>query len=244
MLQLGRTLLGIGMIALGAIGIAFADFIYEWTQVPAHLPARAAFAYLHGVVLIACGLCFALRKAVRPAALTLGCVWLMWALLVVPQVIATWRGRAGLQAELLGITCGLFTLAALSGPVNKALLLVCRYTFALCLPVYGLVHFLYSAAVASWIPHSLHVPYFWAYFTGVAHCAAGVALLTGVLAALAIRLWAIMITSWVLILHIPRVIAALHDRHEWDTLFIAVTFCGVAWIFAASLKQIPAKRIL
>ena len=244
LVRLGRVLLGVGMIALGGIGVAYADFIMEWTQAPAWLPAHAAFAYLHGGILIVAGLGLFFDKSVRPAAFLLGAVWLLWTVLCIPLVIGYWRGRAGLQAELLGMTCGLFLLAGLARkPVpDRTLVLTSRYVFALCLPVYGLVHFLYPQAVASWVPKWLPAPMFWAYFTGVAHCAAGLAILTGVLARLGARLFAVMLSSWVLILHIPRVAAALHDRHEWDTLFIAVALSGVAWIVAGSLTPSPAPE--
>jgi uncharacterized membrane protein YphA (DoxX/SURF4 family) len=244
LVRLGRVLLGVGMIALGSRGIAYADFLMEWTQVPEHLPAHAAFAYLHGIVLVAAGLAFVLGKIIRPAAVALGAVWLLWTLLCIPLVIATWRGRSGLEAELLGMTCGVFTLAALVSPIHRQLVLVCRYAFALCLLVYGMVHFIFPAGVASWVPTWIPgPPLFWAYFTGVAHCAAGVALLTGVRARLATKLFAIMLSSWVLILHIPRVAAAPHDRHEWLTLFIALSLSGVAWIMAGSLELVHEKRI-
>jgi uncharacterized membrane protein YphA (DoxX/SURF4 family) len=82
---------------------------------------------------------------------------------------------------------------------------------------------------------------FWAYFTGVAHCAAGVAILTGVLGRLAAKLFAIMLSSWIIILHIPRVIAALHDRHEWTTLFIAIAITGAAWVLAGSYGVVSEK---
>jgi uncharacterized membrane protein len=243
LVHLGRVLLGFGMIALGGMGIAFADFMLEWSQVPGHLPVRAVFAYVHGFVLVVCGLGLFFKKTIGPAALVLGTVWLIWTLLCIPLVIATWRGRAGLQAEILGMTSGIFTLTALVGSrLNRTQVLVCRYAFALCLPVYGLVHFLYPSGVASWVPKWLPWPLFWAYFTGVAHCAAGLALLTGVLSRLATRLFAIMLSSWVLIVHIPRVAVALHDRHEWTTLFVAVSLSGVAWIIAGSLMKLPAKR--
>jgi uncharacterized membrane protein YphA (DoxX/SURF4 family) len=244
LVRLGQVLLGVGMIALGSRGIAYADFLMEWTQVPEHLPAHAAFAYLHGIVLVAAGLAFVLGKIIRPAAVALGAVWLLWTLLCIPLVIATWRGRSGLEAELLGMTCGVFTLAALVSPIHRQLVLVCRYAFALCLLVYGMVHFIFPAGVASWVPTWIPgPPLFWAYFTGVAHCAAGVALLTGVRARLATKLFAIMLSSWVLILHIPRVAAAPHDRHEWLTLFIALSLSGVAWIMAGSLELVHEKRI-
>jgi hypothetical protein len=49
-----------------------------------------------------------------------------------------------------------------------------------------------------------------------------------------------MLSSWVLILHIPRVVAAVGDRHEWDTLFLAVAQTGAAWIVAGSLERLQS----
>ena len=109
------------------------------------------------------------------------------------------------------------------------------------------MHFLYPDAVANFIPNWIPVRLFWAYFTGVAFWAAGLAILSGVLARLASRLLATMLSSWVLILHIPRVVAAVGDRHEWNTLFLAVAQTGAAWIVAGSLERsqsiLDANRI-
>ena len=43
---------------------------------------------------------------------------------------------------------------------------------------------------------------------------------------------AVMFTSWVVVLHLPRLWAALGDPHEWATVFVALAFTGAAWIFA------------
>jgi hypothetical protein len=59
-------------------------------------------------------------------------------------------------------------------------------------------------------------------------------MLTGVQARLASRLVAIMFSSWVLIVHFPRVIAH-QDRHKWIALFIAAAIGGSAWIIAGRL---------
>jgi len=53
-IQLGRYPSAIAMIALGGIGLLFANFLMEWTPAPAQLPARAA-CYLHGSVLTLAG---------------------------------------------------------------------------------------------------------------------------------------------------------------------------------------------
>ena len=244
LIRLGRGFLAVGMMALGALGLGAADFLMEWTQAPAWLPAHAAFACLHGAILIVAGLGLVFDKTVRLAAFILGAVWLLWAALCVPLVIGHWRGRSGLEAEVFGLTCGLFVLAGLTRQPapDRTFVVSLRYGFALCLPVYGMVHFLYPQAVASWIPKWLPAPLFWAYFTGTAHVAAGLAILTGVLARLGAGLFAVMLTSWVFLLHIPRVVATPHDRHEWLTLFIAVAISGAAWVVAGSLTVVPPRK--
>jgi uncharacterized membrane protein YphA (DoxX/SURF4 family) len=243
-IRMGRVLVGCGIIALGALCIAFADFILEWTPLPDHLPARTAFAYVHGAVLVLAGLGLLFDKTVRPAALILGAVWLWWTLRWIPRVAHNWRVLGG-QFEVLAMASGLFLLAAISGAqtaANRALALVSRYAFAVCMPVFGVVHFLYPAAVASWVPRWLPSHLFWAYFTAVAFWAAGLAILSGLLARLAARLFAVMISSWLFIIHIPRVVATPHDRHEWTTLFVAIALSGAAWILAGSLTQDVAPK--
>jgi len=239
LIRLGRVVSGAGMMGLGGLSLAYADFVLEWTNVPDHLPARIAFAYVHGAILLLAGAGLLFDKTVGASALALELVWLVWTLLRVPTLIANWR-TLGSLAEVFAITSGFLLLAGISGPGTKTKrleALAARYCFALCMPPFGVVHFLYPAAVASWVPGWLPGHMFWAYFTGVAHCAAGVAILTGVLAGLASRLFAIMLSSWVLIVHIPRVMATPRDRHEWTTFFVALVLTGLAWILAQYLSR-------
>jgi uncharacterized membrane protein len=240
-IRLGRLLAGFAMVALGAICLRYADFIMEWTPVPPQLPARAAVAYVHGSVLIVAGLGLFFERTVRLAALVLGSVWLLWTLVHVPRVIASWRTGLGGLFEAFALTSGLFLLAVVAGPtVKRTEVLISRYCYAFCLPMLGVVHFLYPDAVANFIPKWIPAHLFWAYFTGVAFWAAGLAILSGVQARLGSRLLALMLSSWVLILHIPRVVAAVGDRHEWDTLFLAVAQTGSAWIVAGSLERLQS----
>lgn len=238
LIRLGRILFGVGMTALGWLGIVNASFIFEWTPVPAQLPAQVTLAYVHGIVLITAGIGLLFEKSARLSSLILGTVWLLWTLLYLPRVMANWRAALGAQFELLAMTSSLFLLAAvLEQPPKRIQAIVSRYAFAICLPVFGVVHFLYAAGVASWVPGWLPAHLFWAYFTGIAHCAAGFSLVSGVLVRLSARLFAIMLSSWVLIVHIPRVYATPNDRHEWTTLFIAIALSGAAWIVAGNIAQ-------
>jgi hypothetical protein len=101
--------------------------------------------------------------------------------------------------------------------------------------VVGVLHLVYGEFVAllvpAWIPGRL----FWAVFTGLAHLAAGVAILTSVRAR-AGALWVgAMFGSWVLVLHAPRALAAPGDPKEWASLLVALGTCGGAWTLAGRL---------
>jgi hypothetical protein len=41
-----------------------------------------------------------------------------------------------------------------------------------------------------------------------------------------------MFSAWLVILHIPRLVAAIGDPHEWATVFVAAAFAGAAGIVA------------
>src|SRR4029077_16976780 len=137
-IRLGRMLVGFAMVALGAICLRYADFIMESTPVPPQLQARAALAYVHGSVLIVSGLGLFFARTVRLAALVLGFVWLPWAPVALPRVIASWRTGLGGLFEALALTSGLFLLAVVAGPtVKQTESLISRYCYAFCLPMLG-----------------------------------------------------------------------------------------------------------
>jgi uncharacterized membrane protein YphA (DoxX/SURF4 family) len=71
--------------------------------------------------------------------------------------------------------------------------------------------------------------------------AAGLAIATGILTRIAGIWLGIMFASWFLTLHLPRVLAAIHNQDEITSMFVALAFAGVSLIFAASTeKSIPA----
>jgi len=237
-LRIGRLLFALGMGGLGVLSLIHADFILEWSPVPDGLPMRTSFAYAQGILLLVGGLGLLFARMQRFAALLMAALWAIYAALHVPGVLADWKANIGGLGETAALTSIALLLAGLSAPPSEMLARIGRYVFGLCMIPFGIVHFLYPDAVASWIPHWIPGPgLWWAYATGAAHIAAGLAVLSGVLAPLASRLVVAMYGSWLLILHIPRVIAALHDRHEWTTLFVAVAINGGAWVLMSYLNQ-------
>jgi uncharacterized membrane protein len=229
MTRLGRLVFGAAMIALGVFCLR-GDFFYTWSGIPDGLPARAVFSYANGAVLIALGIGVMIDRAVRGAALALAALWLLYTACHVPGFVRSWRPHLGQIAEPAGLAgCALVLASRGRGDLRSTL---GRAIFGLCLPLYGVVHLLYPQAVAEFIPSWIPARQFWAYFTACAFIAAGLAVLSGVLIRTASVLVAVMFTSWVVILHIPRLLAARDDPHEWATAFVALAFAGAAWAFA------------
>lgn len=239
LLAFGGTLLGLGLGAIGFQYLILADFIAELSPAPAGLPARALWATLAGLALVIAGVALVVRARLRTAALMLAVLlFLILVALHVPNVIAkpTTGGAWTPAMELLALGGAALMLMGMTGGDSR-LVLIGRRCFGVTLPVFGLLHFVYHDYVASVIPSWIPAPQFWAYFTGVAHVAAGLAIVTGVRARLASVLLGLMFGSWVLILHLPRVAAALNSRPEWTSLFVATAMCGSAWLVVASLTR-------
>ena len=70
--------------------------------------------------------------------------------------------------------------------------------------VFGAQHFLFADFVANLVPAFFPARLFWAYFTGAAMIAAGLALIFNVKARLAAALLGAMLLMFILIIHIPK----------------------------------------
>jgi uncharacterized membrane protein len=100
----------------------------------------------------------------------------------------------------------------------------------------GIQHFKFIEFVATLVPGWIPGAFFWSYFAGVALIAGGAGLLFPPTARLAAALSGLMIFLWVVMLHIPRAVAAPADqlRNEWTAVFEALAFSGLAFILAGS----------
>ena len=69
--------------------------------------------------------------------------------------------------------------------------------------------------------------------------AAGLGILTGVIARVAALCTAAMFGSWFFILHIPRVAAHAQEPNEWTSMLIALATSGGALLVADALSRAP-----
>lgn len=220
------------MIALGVIMLIRGGFLWTWAGVPDGVPS--VIAYLNGLVLVAAGAGLWSDRTARSSALVLAAIWAIYALCHVPAFLDDWKPNLGGLAEPAGLACCFAVLAAEWSRGRDQLAIAGRYGFGVCLIVYAIVHYLYADFVAAFIPAWIPARMFWAYATGVAFAAAGLAVLSGTAIRLATTLLAVMFTTWVVILHIPRAIEASGDLHEWGATFVACAFMGASWVFASA----------
>jgi len=211
-------------------------------------------AILTGVVLLVAGLAILVDRRTALAARLMIVLFVSWIVLLhVPSAFldpsllrSPWWIRT---FETLALTGGALILAARANtPVRLEWIRRGRIAYGVALPVFGALHLIYPASVAGLVPPWYPYPTFWAYFTGFAQIAAGVAIAAAIVPRAAATLAGVMYGSWALTLHIPRswcrafgpcefmpeVVGLQGSRAGLTSLFVAIGMCGAAWIVAGS----------
>ena len=111
--------------------------------------------------------------------------------------------------------------------------------FSIMLIAFGIDHFYYPEFVATLVPTWIPGPFFWTYFGGIALIGAGAALILGFRSRQVALLLGIMLFLWVMLLHLPRALAAPATDlgNEVTSVWEALAFSGVAFV----LYRQPAK---
>jgi uncharacterized membrane protein YphA (DoxX/SURF4 family) len=223
----------VGAILLGVVGICFHEFAMQWQPVPAGIGMRTQLAYLAGALLAVGGAMLLAPKLERAGALLLTVFIGLWMLVLnLPGAIASAShiGAWNSPAEIAFMTSGALALFAsgVTGNSRPALLLAARLLAGVSAIVFGLAHFNYIDFTASMVPGWIPYKTFWAGATGAGHLAAGLALVSGVKARLGAACEAAMMGSFVVLLHLPRVIAAPDQHVEWIMLGVSTLLTGAA----------------
>jgi uncharacterized membrane protein len=243
--------MGFGVLCLG-----YGDFVSALQPVPASTPGYRALALLTGVFLVSTGLAVAMSYRVRAAGLGLVVLFASWIFLLhVPSAFleprllrSPWWIRT--FETLTFASAGLILVSLVSRPMRRDWIERARIAVGFSLPVFGTLHLIYPASVAALVPPWYPYPMFWAWFTGFAQIAAGLAITTRVLPRLAAALAGVMYGSWALTLHVPRswcrvvgpceflpeVVGLQASRPGLTSLFVAIGMCGATWIVAGSLR--------
>lgn len=241
----GRTLLGLGALGLGVISLLYADFAITWQPVPEWVPMRAVLAYASGVSLTVAGVALVANRGAWIAAAFIAAFLSFWGIVLqAPKLIAGEAAAWLAPAEILAVAAGAWTLwvgASQTAFRARAVQLGTTF-FGLMLPIFGVAHFIYIDFTASMIPEWIPYRVFWAWFTGAGHIAAGLAIVLGVIPRIGSLLLALMFSSFVLLVHMPRVIANADNRTEWHLLSTALLLTGAAWIVASAIARSTSPK--
>lgn len=249
---LGRAIFA---AAIGGMGV---QCILRGNVVPALEPVSGAaslpvIGWITGGLLVVAAVATLVRATSSYGAAAIAAMLLAWvALLHAPALAAAptnggeWTGAAesfalgGAALVLYGLTRLSDAWRGVPDALASKTILAGRIFFGISMLGFGALHFLYIPYVAFVIPNWIPAHVAFAYVTGVAHVAAGLGILTGVLARIAALCTAAMFGSWFLIVHIPRVAAHAREPNEWTSMLIALAMSGGALLVADALSRVVA----
>lgn len=250
--SVGHAVFAVVMMAIGIIGLFKSEYAAIWDGIPKALPAREALPYLCAVIALVCGAGLLWPRTAAIAARVLLAYLLLWMLIFKGRYIVlapTQEGSYQSAGENAVIVAGAWVLYAwLANDWDKRRLgfvtgdkgvRIARIFYGLALIAFGLSHFFYLQFTAPLIPSWLLWPVFWAYFTGAAYLAAGVAVLTGVLARLAATLAALQMASFLFLVWLPIIVTGKMTDFNWGEIVVNFALVAGAWVVCDSYENVP-----
>lgn len=251
--RIGQRIFAVAVVAFGAISLVRREVFVGLEPIPATFPGRLTLALLSGAIMLFCGLALLANRKPLIGASVLSALFAVWMLTMhIPtismqpknggawttalELLALW----GIALVLTGLALQNTTSDQRASSSGNRVMNFGRLAFALSLPGFGILHFVYAQLVSGIIPEWFPARLFLTYAIGVAFIAAGVSIATGIKAQLASLLLGTMFALWVIVLHIPLSIK-LNTQNNWTSLFIAVAMCGGSWVIAAIAERSGSK---
>lgn len=241
--DLGRLVYGFAGIVLGVIGLIARDFAAVWQPLE-NLGVdsnRETVAVIYAAAFLAAGAAAMWSRTARAGVLALAALHFISALGWIPRIIG--------RPTIYGVWNGFFELFSLvvAGVVAYALLTSRPWTtqtvragrvlFGVCAISFAVGHFTAIPETASMVPGWLPPGQrFWAWATGVFHLLAGLALVSGVHAALAARLLTVMMLGFGALVWLP-ILVGKPVHFSWAGTAITLALASAAWVIADSQRH-------
>ena len=122
------------------------------------------------------------------------------------------------------------------------LVVLARVLYAAPLAAFGAEHLVLGQVIIGAVPVWMPARLFWVYFVGVALIAAALSLVLGIQVRLTAMLLAMMFFLFVLMIHVPNVVAQVHNRIIWNVALRDLSFGAGALALAGYLGSGPGIR--
>jgi uncharacterized membrane protein YphA (DoxX/SURF4 family) len=221
---IGRIPFAVAVAAFGIQHVLYAASLPEPVPGPPWTPTGALAWIVAAVLLVAAGV-IAGGRALRPAAgAAAAVVFFAQAGVHVARLVDDIR-KPGPWTGVAELVCLGGVAIALAGARRAG-----RVVYGIPLVVFGVQHIMYADFVATLVPAWIPGQLFWAYFVAAAFFAAAAALATGIRARLAATLLGVMFATFVVVLHVPRAVAAHGAANECTSLLVALAMAGGAFV--------------
>ncbi|MGH8213307.1 MAG: hypothetical protein ACREPP_08795, partial [Rhodanobacteraceae bacterium] len=237
------------MIGVGILGLIQRDFVQVWQPVPKAFPACDVLVWLCAAISIVCGAGVLWRRTAAPAARVLFFYLLLWMLVFKLRFIflaPLTEGSYQSNGENAVIVAGAWVLYVMLATAwdrrhlgffsGENGLRAARVLYGLAMIAFGLSHFFYLNLTAPLVPAWLPWHVGWAYFTGGAYLAAGVAIITGICAKPAAMLSALQMGLFTVLVWSPLAFAGTITASQWGEFIVSWVLTAAAWVVADSYR--------
>jgi uncharacterized membrane protein YphA (DoxX/SURF4 family) len=242
---LGRHVYGLAAVAFGIITFVWHDF-NNWQQIQAlgNVPHREILVYIAAAIEIFGGVAIQWPRTARAGAFALGFIYLVFALLWVPRIVAEPRvfDRWGNFFEQFSLVSGaLIIYGSLSPSDSERPATAARLGyvfFGICVVSFTVEQLVYLSGTASFVPKWIPPgQMFWAIATTIAFALAAIALLLERSALRASRLLTAMLMGFGLLVWLPAPFFDPHKMINWAGNAQNLAITGAAWIVADFLSR-------
>lgn len=219
----GRVVFGASAVLFGIIGLMWHD-ADTWQSLPYF--KQPFVADVLAIAQIAGGIGMFFPPAVRWGSIVLGVVYAILTLGCVPSIVAhpNVYGSYVLFFEILALVCGAF--AAYAPTAARIGMGICTVSFAAAQIAY--LKFTASLVPAWILPSQM----FWAILTTIAFALAAIAILINVRTQLALRLMALMLTIFGLLVWVAALVTHPELHGNWSEFALNYLITGAAWLVA------------
>jgi len=247
-----RVFFAVAMAGLGALTLVYHELAPLWRPLPAAIP------WVCGSIVLAASIGLWIPRTALPSALAIGAYLAAWvlsgvpALVMKPSAVGSWYAVCEAMTPFVGAWILIAGLRGQSSAIDwiagERAMRTARMLFGGGCVVYGLAHFAYADFTAGMVPGFLPDRMGFARLTGLAHMAAGVAILVDILPRLAAILEAVMMSSFGLLVWLPTLFSnpppawATPPRNQWSEILVTLLLAASAWIVAASWRSPPWRK--